>query len=318
MLVLLIATAARADIDLTGSWTIAGSFFSPTTVAITQSGSVLTIGSNTGTIDPLTGSFMVEYPPQPGGILIPGYPYGPSPPGSLTGTAAPDGNSFEAYSSFWIIKTTPPLDFEHFPWFLFGDSISGERRDLSVCGNGQIDAREACDDGDANGANDCCTTICTLVDTDNDETCDAVDDCPFIYDYIQSCAVPLTLTSVRASAKGLLRARGTLAGNIGSFAEGTLSIGGVSYPFVIGSCRGNPPDYTRVRCASADGQVRLQLWRRTFQDEWHFRLSAFELPGVINLSGPLSVEIIDHANSRIAKGAAETCVMSATHVSCQP
>lgn len=319
-LVLFVSVAAadvRADVDLTGSWNITG-FTGTFTVDVTQSGFMLAIGGYTGTIDLVTQSFMLESPPQPGGILIPGFPYGPSPPGMMNGVVAADGNSFDATLFNWIIKTTPPVDFEHFPWFLFDFPVHGVRRELATCGNGQIDAEEFCDDGDANGKNECCSSHCTVVDTDGDETCDAEDDCPLIYDYVQSCAVPLTLTSARASASGQLRTRGTLSERVGSFAEGTLAVGDSSRSFVFGSCQGNPRDFTRVRCASSDGLVRVHLWRRALRDEWRFRLIATGLPVVTEANGPISVEIVDRANQRKGRGQLDRCVVSGTHASCVP
>jgi len=46
--------------------------------------------------------------------------------------------------------------------------------------------REQCDDGAANGADNCCSITCQLVDTDGDGTCDRNDNCPAIPNANQS------------------------------------------------------------------------------------------------------------------------------------
>ncbi len=67
---------ARADVDLTGSWTLDADIAGVLTVDIVQSGTDLTIGTFTGTIDPATGSFMPQAAPSPGGVFPDGTPYG--------------------------------------------------------------------------------------------------------------------------------------------------------------------------------------------------------------------------------------------------
>jgi cysteine-rich repeat protein len=48
------------------------------------------------------------------------------------------------------------------------------------CGNGALDAGEACDDGSIGGV-DCCSPLCQVVpDSDADTLCDRVDNCPTV------------------------------------------------------------------------------------------------------------------------------------------
>jgi hypothetical protein len=321
LLVLLISVIsldrARADVDLTGSWNVTGSI-GTFTEQVHQSGTALTLGRFVGTIDPVTGGFALESPPQPGGFLPLGFPYGPSPPDTINGTASSDGNTFDATLVSWIIKVTPPNSGPNFPWFPFEDRVHGVRRDLAHCGNGRIDPDEFCDNGVANGSNACCSSICTVVDTDGDQTCDAEDDCPTVYDYLQNCAVPLTLTSGRASASGRLRARGTLSGRIGSFAEITLTVGSSHRTIDFTGCKSNSPPFVLVRCSSADRTLHLKLWRRATIDDWTFRLHATGLPSTTTADGPIRVELIDTANSRMARGELSNCVTTGAHVACGP
>jgi hypothetical protein len=60
--------------------------------------------------------------------------------------------------------------------------------DFSTCGNGSVEAGEACDEGAANGQGACCTQSCALVDADGDGTCDDLDVCPAAADPAQADA----------------------------------------------------------------------------------------------------------------------------------
>jgi hypothetical protein len=53
----------------------------------------------------------------------------------------------------------------------------------------QAGCGETCDNGPANGTNQCCSASCTLVDGDDDALCDAIDPC--------TGGVPLAATSIR-------------------------------------------------------------------------------------------------------------------------
>ncbi len=46
----------------------------------------------------------------------------------------------------------------------------------ATCGNRILEyPEEACDDGPANGTNDCCSATCQIVDSDGDGICDYYD-----------------------------------------------------------------------------------------------------------------------------------------------
>lgn len=55
--------------------------------------------------------------------------------------------------------------------------VSFARSAVAACGDGVVDAGEQCDAGSANGTDGCCSQSCTLVDSDYDGTCDALDPC---------------------------------------------------------------------------------------------------------------------------------------------
>src|SRR5262249_58057185 len=82
--------------------------------------------------------------PHAGGVLPGGFLHGPSPAPTTTGRA-PTG---------WFIKTSPPTDLEHFPWFPDGGSFHGVSR---FGGNGLLDAGEQCDDGRSCTTGETCT-----------------------------------------------------------------------------------------------------------------------------------------------------------------
>jgi hypothetical protein len=49
---------------------------------------------------------------------------------------------------------------------------------LPVCGDGNVDPGEVCDEGAGNGSDACCTPACEPADQDGDGTCDREDPCP--------------------------------------------------------------------------------------------------------------------------------------------
>ncbi len=63
-----------------------------------------------------------------------------------------------------------------------GNTVSGDGCSaackLEACGNGIVDGSEQCDDGAGNGTDNCCTTLCRLVDPDGDGICSRDDVCP--------------------------------------------------------------------------------------------------------------------------------------------
>jgi cysteine-rich repeat protein len=129
-----VASVAHADIDATGNWLVSvpdvGVEFTEQWV---QTGSVLVIDGNTGTIDPQTGAFFVAVPPNP---------LDPCSGGSTSGTVAPDGQTFTG--AIGVCGDTPTL------CCAFGGGVSFNAvgtRIPAACGNGLVDPGEECDDG---------------------------------------------------------------------------------------------------------------------------------------------------------------------------
>jgi hypothetical protein len=162
-LVLLVASPARADIDMTGRWFTATSFPSECH-AVVQTGSQLDIqlcdGSGfawTGTIDPASGAFTWERGSE----------------SRLEATVAGDGKTFSGtvYVPHCTFVGCGVLEFGFF----------GSR-----CLGGTVDPGEDCDDG-PNPVGTCCTNECrfadvgTTCDGDADptsaEACDAAGTC---------------------------------------------------------------------------------------------------------------------------------------------
>jgi cysteine-rich repeat protein len=236
----------------------------------------------------------------------------------MNGTAADDGNSLEAFSVTWIFKVTPPVDFEHFPWFPFSDQVSGVRRALASCGNGQLDEGELCDDGSANGANDCCSSTCSFVDVDRDGVCNAVDDCPTLYDTAQQCAVPLEVIAAHADSNGNARLHGTIFHRIGFFSEVIVKVGSTARTYVSAYCSGDPSNYVKVRCRDADGLFTLIARRSTPLEDWRFNVRVKGLAIDGPPESPLAIEIVDRSNTRIGSGAAANCRLRRGRLHCRP
>jgi hypothetical protein len=149
--------AAHADVDSTGSWqlTFAGNPLTEDAI-FAQSGTNLSlvldlIGGRavySGSIDPVTGSFSV------GATLM--CPFA-SPPPAVTvifsGTVSADGSTLQG--TFGLQDSLPPT----FPCSFSTVSVSGTRLS-TTCGNGTVDAGEACDPGPPPSANLCCTLAC--------------------------------------------------------------------------------------------------------------------------------------------------------------
>lgn len=313
----LLGTRGRADVDLTGSWDL-DVFSEHVVVEVVQSGPSLTIPPFGGTIDPATGTFRLEAPPSPGGFFPTGQPYGPSPPHTMNGAVDGDGNSFTATVVGWTIRVHPPIDSEHFPWSPYSYPISGVRRALANCGDGQLDEGEHCDDGSANGANDCCSTTCTVQDGDRDGFCDASDDCPTIYDPVQSCAVSLQVTSAHASSNGRARLEGTISHRIGYFSEVVVEVGGATRAYVTAGCTGNPANYIEVRCRDADGLLWLRAQRSSPLEDWIFHVRAKGLSIGAVPEAPLGVEIVDRSNGRMGNGEVTRCRSRGGRLYCMP
>ncbi len=233
----------------------------------------------------------------------------------MTGTAS-DADHFTATIVDWIFKITPPVDFQHFPWFAYVFPATGTRRLLAGCGNGQLDPGEFCDDGAANGSDGCCSNVCTVVAADGDGICDAADDCPSVYDPYQSCVVSLDLLSGHINGRGRARMRGTLSGALGSFTDVTIGVGATNRAESISRCVGNVTNWVKVRCTNADKSLHLRLKRPTTSDDWTFRLSATGLP--TGTTGPLRVTIEYRANGHIGSDELTNCTLRRSRLDCAP
>jgi cysteine-rich repeat protein len=143
--------AARAAVDMTGSWTTTLLGPGDMQVDIVQSGTALTFTFESGPrdhgiIDPDTGVFHVDLTFTNDALC--GV--------ALDGTVAPDGNSFTATLSvrqITFFSCGPP---ELFP-------ITGTRCPSCApfpCGNGTLDDGEECDDSNRLEG-DCCSASCT-------------------------------------------------------------------------------------------------------------------------------------------------------------
>jgi hypothetical protein len=139
---LVFASPARADFDLTNTWLInfrdgGGGLIAQCEWDFVQTGTDLTAQGSCGpsafallggTIDPVSGVFALE-----GTILVIGIGYGPI---AMSGAAAPDGRT---------------LSGSH-------DLLPGGIFDAGLCGNGELDPGESCDEG--TNSPGCCTDTC--------------------------------------------------------------------------------------------------------------------------------------------------------------
>jgi hypothetical protein len=149
------ATAARADLDMTGRWRALNPFF-PQCLDVVQTGGTLDVhtcdGSYpiqwTGTIDPATGAFAWAYDSVT----------------RIEATLAADGATFTGTLFFYHCSV---VGCSELPFDYIG----------SRCGSGTLDPGEQCDVGMPDGtlaSGTCCTQECTFAPTAT--TCDADDD----------------------------------------------------------------------------------------------------------------------------------------------
>ncbi len=167
-------TGARADYDMSGVWFVDSDVGVDRHWDIVQSAGTLSVtmvdyytppGGYPGTIDEGTGAFSID----------PGQPYPTCGTNTLEGFVAADSKSFAATEVLHIYHLTnfnPPA----------GECVTQTVQLVgSRCGNGELDAGEECDDGNAY-AGDCCSPTCTLDDSgtacgsDNDVCTDDVCD----------------------------------------------------------------------------------------------------------------------------------------------
>lgn len=147
LIVALGATNARADIDASGNWLITVTDFGNTqlTQHWVQTGSVLSIDGNNGTINPQTGEFSVAFTPD----------VDPCSGGSEGGTVAPDGQSFSGYIG--VCGDTPTLCCAGGGGG-YAFSVVGSR---IPCGDGIVEPGEQCDDGNLTPG-DGCSPLCQI------------------------------------------------------------------------------------------------------------------------------------------------------------
>ncbi len=135
--VVLSATIAAADVDMSGAWGV--KFGSPPNTFVdwfaTQSGTTFSMGGFSGTIDPTTGAFSGTSNAVPC-------------PGTIDGTVAPDSKRFTATVTMGFL----------FHGFCVSFTTGAEGR---RCGNGILDPGEVCDDHNFDDG-DCCDSTCSV------------------------------------------------------------------------------------------------------------------------------------------------------------
>ena len=151
----LVPRAARGDVDATGSWqlTFAGNPLQEDAL-FAQSGTNLSVVLDlvdgravySGSIDPGTGSFGV-------GATLPCPFATPPTPVSLffSGTVSADGSTLQGTFASQVQVPGNPCS--------VSVAVSGAHLS-TTCGNGTVDAGEACDPGPPPSANLCCTLAC--------------------------------------------------------------------------------------------------------------------------------------------------------------
>jgi hypothetical protein len=192
LLVVLVGTPARAQIDASGEFSVAG--WHDLGMSIRQSGTVLDIcatGSGgaihfgSGSIDTVTGAFAVSADDE---FLVFVGPYGNGIACGfdITGTVAGDGASFTAQ----IVERTRcvPPPFSCVPQCNVYATLSvvGTRQGpptVPCCGNGSVEGPEVCDDGNSSSV-DCCEFCAPRTGSCNSDgnqctsdMCDAGGDC---------------------------------------------------------------------------------------------------------------------------------------------
>jgi len=144
---------AGATVDMTGNWYVAIGDFGPVLSAqFTQTGMSLLVtipsasATGTGTIDPMTGAFMVTltFPPPDCG-------------GTFSGVVDPGGNTFVAPGT--VAFTDPDCQGGPMTCACMASAPADLRGSRAPCGNGTVDAGEQCDDGNTENG-DCCNSTC--------------------------------------------------------------------------------------------------------------------------------------------------------------
>jgi hypothetical protein len=145
---------AGATVDMTGNWYVAIGDFGPVLSAqFTQTGMSLLVtipsasATGTGTIDPMTGAFMLTltFPPPDCG-------------GTFSGVVDPGGNTFVAPGT--VAFTDPDCQGGPMTCACMASAPADLRGSRAPCGNGTVDGGEQCDDGNLGRNGDCCALGC--------------------------------------------------------------------------------------------------------------------------------------------------------------
>src|SRR5262245_54089986 len=166
-------TCPPPDIDVTGTWhvIVQNSFVGPLTfdISIAQTSIDLVVNGVPGWLDPVSRSFSALADARCQVFVGTGS-------NGFTGTFDAAGESFSGAQHYLFEKITPPPFCNE-----FADPATGTRLATSPdCGNGVLDAGEACDPGIAGST--CCYTSCTLkpsgaICRQSVDACDAAETC---------------------------------------------------------------------------------------------------------------------------------------------
>lgn len=308
--------AARADVDLTGTWVVesdtgdlAGVITE--TVTLTQSGTVLAFDDMNGTIDPATGVFHVEGPPTPPPMYFP-----PGPPPTRDGTATADGGRISGTWTAWAHTLNN--------WVPFTFPMRATRQELIICGDDIRDPGEPCDLGALNSAQ--CCDACTLVDPDADGLCSALDDCPDDAnpDQIDVCggieafaATRIRLSGVnRGVGKGKVAVSATLSGLGATTIDAVplLDVHDASGFDLVVSDLGCTRKKGVLKCKTPDRHGTLKIATTSKGTKLTAKFSRLGIPPLV---APLVVSFTDQASLRRA-AAAPTCATQGSTVTCTP
>ena len=261
------ATTAFGDIDVTGTWTTEQTDYFTLqvvrrSITLSQSGTSLDWNGNaSGTIDPVGGDFSLDGTTTAGpfsGLQV-----------HTEGTVDPDGNRLSGTSNGWVlihfIPTPVPYDFRAI------------RDGVSVCGDDIRDADEPCDLGSINGQQQCCDANCALIDPDGDQVCSEIDDCPND-PFSTTCdgVKPFVPSSIRqrwpSSTPGFVSMKftATITGTEINLIDGieqlriTDSDIPPSYDEAIDDFTCTRPSERRLDCANTDDTNRLSIRKKSY------------------------------------------------------
>jgi cysteine-rich repeat protein len=155
--VTLAATRATAAVDMNGGWNVSAAGFVECQLSVVQVGTALTM---TVASCPVVGAFSI-----PGTIDV------------TTGVFSASGTSGNCATSFTVSGTTNATSTAFTASYTCNGNPGFAPIDGSRCGNGVLDAGEACDDGNRQNG-DCCSSTCTYEAAGGKCTSDG-NDCTF-------------------------------------------------------------------------------------------------------------------------------------------